>query len=447
MRYLLLSLLAFALFSCEDDNDIPLNQQLEEAVDPDAVTLYDRAVVYNEDLVEQGYYLFQPVGASNTYLLSTEGAVVYKWPGDKAYFMAYLREDGVLARIYRPDVGTGWNLGGQQGFVEFVDETSTVLNSYSVSSFERTLHHDIAFLPNGNYLTTVWNRISDVQAIEWGRNLAFLPDGEMYMDQIQEVDPSGAVVWEWNSWDHLVQDFDASKANFGNVQANPQLWDMNAVVHPNVHHFNGINYDPVRDLILVSSRANSEVYVIDHSTTMAEAATSSGGNQGMGGDIVYRWGNPQQWDNGTEADRKLFMQHDANPVMNSTSNGLEFTVFNNVFGTDISAVQRVVLPLDASGMLLDRSQLATNSPSDASYTYSSTAIYSSRVSGAMSLSPTSLAITNGVPARISEVDESVGVILELDVSDAADLFKARKYTSTFPGLPSNLAVLPAEDLD
>jgi hypothetical protein len=36
----------------------------------------------------------------------------------------------------------------------------------------------------------------------------------------------------------------------------------------------------------------NEVYVIDHSTTTAQAATHAGGNSGKGGDFLYRWGNP-----------------------------------------------------------------------------------------------------------------------------------------------------------
>ena len=35
------------------------------------------------------------------------------------------------------------------------------------------------------------------------------------------------VVWRWSLWDHLVQDYDASKANFGSVAGQKQLYDVN----------------------------------------------------------------------------------------------------------------------------------------------------------------------------------------------------------------------------
>jgi len=45
--------------------------------------------------------------------------------------------------------------------------------------------------------------------------------------------------------------------------------------------------------------------VIDHSTTTAQAAGHSGGTYGKGGDLLYRWGNPNAYQHGTAADESF----------------------------------------------------------------------------------------------------------------------------------------------
>ena len=54
----------------------------------------------------------------------------------------------------------------------------------------------------------------------------------MWPDAIYELRPlpdtGGAeVVWEWHAWDHLVQDHDVTKANYGSVPDHPGQIDLN----------------------------------------------------------------------------------------------------------------------------------------------------------------------------------------------------------------------------
>jgi len=115
--------------------------------------------------------------------------------------------------------------------------------------------------------------------------------------------------WEWDLWDHLVQDYDESKDNYGSVEENPQLMDVNFVVanprggsrnnsdetprgQKDWTHVNAISYNPELDQIMLSYNTMSELNVIDHSTTAEEAKGHTGGRCGKGGDFIYRFGNP-----------------------------------------------------------------------------------------------------------------------------------------------------------
>src|SRR5690606_24076113 len=121
--------------------------------------------------------------------------------------------------------------GGTGGRIEKYDWDGNSIWSYNYSSSTMVQHHDIYPLPNGNILILAATIMSNAEAIQAGRNPAQLVDGNLFNEQVVELQPIGTntanIVWEWNIKDHLIQDFDATKDNFGDVANNPQRLDIN----------------------------------------------------------------------------------------------------------------------------------------------------------------------------------------------------------------------------
>ena len=87
-------------------------------------------------------------------------------------------------------------------------------------------------LPNGNILMLVWGSKTRAKALNAGIKPENVGRGPVMFDKIIEVEPvgrhGGNIVWEWNLWDHLIQDHDSNKQNYGVVAENPQLIDINS---------------------------------------------------------------------------------------------------------------------------------------------------------------------------------------------------------------------------
>ena len=74
------------------------------------------------------------------------------------------------------------------------------------------MHHDYAKLPNGNVLLLATRERSAEEAIAAGANPEFVGPNGIVSDVILEIRPiypvGGEMVWQWDVWDHLIQDFD-----------------------------------------------------------------------------------------------------------------------------------------------------------------------------------------------------------------------------------------------
>jgi hypothetical protein len=280
-----------------------------------------------------GFVLFSSLSSNSTYLIDKCGRKIHSWesiyrPG----LSYYLLPDGTLLRPGNLN-NTTFGSGGKGGIIEKIDWDGNVIWSYTVSDATQCQHHDVKALPNGNILIIAWELKTDTEAIAQGRNPNLLP-ATLWSEQIIEVEPSGAtggnVVWEWHMWDHLVQDFDNTKSNFGVVNSSVDRVNLNygaSATSSDWLHINSIDYNPTLDQILLSVHNFSEIWIIDHSTTTLEAETSAGGNSGKGGHLLYRWGNPQTYNSvGTQ---KFFKQHNAHWLDTNGPFANQIMVFNN----------------------------------------------------------------------------------------------------------------------
>jgi hypothetical protein len=109
---------------------------------------------------------------------------------------------------------------------------------------------------------------------------------------------------------------------------------------------------PLTDQIVLSVHNFSEIWVIDHSTTTAEASGHTGGNSGMRGDLLYRWGNPGAYDRGGSGDRELFAQHDSQWIEPDCPGAENILIFNDGGGRpggNYSSVDEIEPPVDEYG--------------------------------------------------------------------------------------------------
>ena len=289
----------------------------------------------NPALSSPGYTLFSPIRYSTTYLIDMQGRLVHSWPATQTPGLsAYVYADGHLLRTANTG-SASFATGGAGGRIQEFDWDGTVVWDYTYSTSSVRQHHDIERLANGDVLIIAWEGKTSAQAIAAGRNPALVTAAGLWLDHVIQVRPTGpttgTIVWEWHVWDHVVQDIDATKPNFGVVADHPERIDLNFAQNNAADwtHVNGIAYDPHNDQIILSAHNLNEIWVIDHSTTTAEAAGHTGGAQGRGGDLLYRWGNPRAYARGTVADQKLFGQHDAQWIPDGVPGAGNLLVFNN----------------------------------------------------------------------------------------------------------------------
>lgn len=363
-------------------------------------------LIYQLPSAYEGYTLFTPENSNNVYLINNCGEKIKEWTfNELPGLTCYLLENGNLLRAGKDSI-------------QIKDWNDNLIWSYATTINGIKQHHDIEPLPNGNILCIAADTYAKTEMTAAGRNPS-ITNANFKLEKIIEPQPIGtndaAIVWEWKFFDHLIQDFDNTKANYGDVNTHPELIDIN---YDNGYpsdwiHLNGIDYNPLLDQIIISARHLNEIYIVDHSTTSLEAASHSGGNSNKGGDLLWRWGNPQVYRQGNANDQKLFLQHDSKFVEQGFLDEGKITVFNNDGdGTNTFSSVHLITPVISSGDY--QLQSGKFLPADFEWTFDGstlgTSFHEENKSGTHSLPNGNMMICESSIGRVSEINKNGDVL-------------------------------------
>jgi uncharacterized repeat protein (TIGR01451 family) len=389
-----------------------------------------------------------------TYLVDLNGRVVRTWrsaflPSAWVYFL----DNGHILRGGSDRGSSPFSGGGQGGRFQEFDLDGNLVWDFRYND-PRLPHHDVAVLPNGNLLAIAWEGKTAEEARRAGRQPSAIPTNGIWPDMLIEFEPlppnDARIVWEWHSWDHLIQNIDPTRENYGDPATHPERIDINAGsggfgFSRDIFHTNAVAYNPELDQILLSVPTYDEVWVIDHSTTPQQAAGHTGGRSGKGGDLLYRWGNPQAYGRGSASDQLLGFQHDARWIPQGRPGAGHMMVFSNQTPTPNGATTKVyefVPPVDASGNYAI-SAPAPFGPATPLWTYSNPNLQTTNLSGAERLENGNTLISAGPQGRIFEITPAGDIVWDYwspfsgfsgNSGSSFSLFRATRVPAGHPGL-------------
>ncbi|MFN0136176.1 MAG: aryl-sulfate sulfotransferase [Phycisphaerae bacterium] len=425
-----------------------------------------RGVIKRDAGATPGFVLLAPLRSLETHLVADDGRIVHSWkdtatPGSSVQLMP----NGDLYRASRADKRSSFDGGGFGGVIRRFSWEGKLLWEFDCSSDEHWQHHDFEIMPNGNILLIAWEKKTRDDALAAGRKPELCGEQGIWPDHVIEVKPTGdrggEIVWSWHAWDHLIQDIDPAKPNYGKVSDDPGRIDLNFVVggpmmppaehtrlrqlgyvgsggeeevdepgppgdrpgprdrnprtQPDWMHTNSIDYNADLDQVLLSVHNFHEVWVIDHSTTREEARTDRGGESGKGGRILYRWGNPAAYKSGTPTDQKHFGQHDAQWIAAGSPGAGNILIFNNGAGRRdgrFSSIEEITPPLSNGNYVREGAAFGPKSPTWQYTADPRAAFFSGHISGAARLASGNTLICSGEQGRVFEVTAGGQIVWE-----------------------------------
>lgn len=295
------------------------------------------------------YTLYAVKDGTTANLVDTSSNIYHTWTfssSKRTVYSTYLDDDKNLWRTYKPTGNSGFT-GPIHGGIQKLDWDGNTLWDFTYySNGVYTPHHDICPMPNGNILLICYEYKSSTEATAAGSTGGTYIYSEKIVEMQQTGTNSYSIVWEWSLWDHMCQDVSAGTNYVSNTDDHPELMNINYSGGGDSHdkyHMNGIDYNEDLDQIVVSMHNMDAVFVIDHSTTTSEAASHLGGNSGMGGDFLYRWGNPASY--GASGTTQFDVIHDAHWISSDNPNYPDYlAAFNNEGGSGTNSAVTIWLP-------------------------------------------------------------------------------------------------------
>lgn len=376
-----------------------------------------------DDRAMEGYMLYQ--SDNSAVLVDNCGNLVHEWTEVAARFHPKLQPNGHLIYI--------------EIFSEKIiekDWDDNIVNEINVSNNNIEPDYEVILLDNGNYLCIGRRSFSISDFVELGYDYGGSGVGTpSQVDVVMELDRNtGNIVWLWDISDHVIQERDSNAGNFGDVSEHPELFNMDAIAtfdwtFEESFMINGFDYNPDLDQIALSIRKMSEVVIIDHSTTTEEAAGHTGGDSGKGGDILYRWGNPQNYGRGSAGNRKLFFQHNPNWIQYGEHAGKIIMYNNGLGGPFFSTAPIIDPPIDSDGNYsLQNGQ--PFEPSSPELDYGNNLgedFFSGYTSAAKVLANGNILITVGGDDRVLEMLPDGTLVWEYGLVDPGLTFRVEKY--------------------
>jgi hypothetical protein len=211
-----------------------------------------------------GYYFTGTINKSAAY--PTTYAMILDTNGTPVWYQAseYVSSSGATNVQLLPNDTLAWSpingpgVGATPGVGYRLFNLDTQTTQQQPSPVQPPDLHELLQLPNGDRMELATPTKSCAPSCGFGASFFPTVNNNSYVDCIvQDVDPSGNLVWSWDAKDHV--SFMENKIQNA-VQIGGQFY-------ADVYHCNSIDVDPSSHNVLVSLRDTSAVYDINHATS------------------------------------------------------------------------------------------------------------------------------------------------------------------------------------